>query len=322
MIVPHVKRPKLALVGAGNIGGTLAHLALQRHLADVVLIDVTEGVSQGKALDLLQGNAIDNLANWCTGSNDMADLKGADVVIVTAGLPRKPGMSRDDLLSVNASIIRSVATHIKMHCPTAFVIVVTNPLDVMVWHMQKTSGLPTSHVVGMAGVLDTGRYVHFLAEAMNVSPIDIQAFVLGGHGDGMVPMPRYTTVSGIPLAEWIRMGMLSQEKLNHIIDRTRNGGAEIIGLIKTGSAFYAPASAALSMAESYLFDQRRILPCAVHLNGEYGIHDMYVGVPAIIGRGGVEKIIELPLEASEKTSFDASVESVQKLMHDIERLGL
>lgn len=316
------KRFKIALVGSGNIGGTLAHLALQRRLGDVVMVDVAEGIPQGKGLDLSQGSAIDGIENGCLGSNDAADMVGADVVIVTAGVPRKPGMSRDDLLAVNAGIVRTVGGNIKKYCPKAFVIVVTNPLDVMVWLMQKASGLPTTHVAGMAGVLDSGRYIHFLATEMNVSPADIQAFVLGGHGDSMVPVPRYTTIAGIPLKEWIAMKMLSQERLDQIIDRTRNGGAEIVNLLKTGSAFYAPASAALTMAESYLFNQRRILPCAVHLNGEYGISGMYVGVPAIIGEKGVEKVLELSLEANEKSQFDASVQAVQKLMEDVVRLGL
>lgn len=317
-----LKRFKIALVGCGNIGGTLAHLALQRCLGDVVMIDVAEGVPQGKGLDLSQSSAVDGVDGSCFGSNDPADMANADVVIVTAGVPRKPGMSRDDLLSVNAGIVRAVAGNIKKYCPAAFVIVVTNPLDVMVWLMQKASGLPTSHVVGMAGVLDSGRYIHFLAQEMKVSPADIQAFVLGGHGDSMVPMPRYTTIAGIPISEWIEMGMLSQERLDQIIDRTRNGGAEIVNLLKTGSAFYAPASSALSMAESYLYNQRRTMPCAVHLNGEYGVSDMYVGVPAIIGENGVEKVIELALNEHEKNQFDTSIQSVRKLMDDVERLGL
>jgi malate dehydrogenase len=316
------KRFKIALVGSGNIGGTLAHLALQRRLGDVVMIDVAEGIPQGKGLDLSQGSAIDGIENGCIGSNDPADMVGADVVIVTAGVPRKPGMSRDDLLSINAGIVRTVAGNIKKYCPKAFVIVVTNPLDVMVWLMQKASGLPTSHVVGMAGVLDSGRYIHFLATEMNVSPADIQAFVLGGHGDSMVPMPRYTTIGGIPLTEWIAMKAITQERVDQIIDRTRNGGAEIVNLLKTGSAFYAPASSAIAMAESYLFNQRRILPCAVHLTGEYGVSDVYAGVPAIIGKNGVEKVIELSLEEHEKNQFDASIQSVQRLMDDVTRLGL
>ena len=316
------RRSKIALIGSGNIGGTLAHLALQRRIGDVVMIDVAEGIPQGKGLDLSQGSAIDGIEGGCLGSNNAADMAGADVVIVTAGVPRKPGMSRDDLLSINASIVRTVAGNIKTYCPGAFVIVVTNPLDVMVWLMQKASGLPTSHVVGMAGVLDSGRYKHFLATELNVSPADIQAFVLGGHGDAMVPMPRYTSIGGVPLSEWLRNGALSQERLDSIIDRTKNGGAEIVNYLKTGSAFYAPASAALTMAESYLFDERRILPCATYLNGEYGHTDIYAGVPVIIGKNGVEKVIELPLEENEKNQFDASVQSVQKLIEDITRLGL
>ena len=316
------RRFKIALVGSGNIGGTLAHLALQRRLGDVVMIDVAEGVPQGKGLDLSQGSAIDCIENGCHGSNDPADMVGADVVIVTAGVPRKPGMSRDDLLSINAGIVRTVAGNIKKYCPKAFVIVVTNPLDVMVWLMQKACGLPTSHVVGMAGVLDSGRYIHFLATEMNVSPADIQAFVLGGHGDSMVPMPRYTTIGGIPLTEWIATKAISQERVDEIIERTRNGGAEIVNLLKTGSAFYAPASSAIRMAESYLFNQRRILPCAVYLNGEYGVSECYAGVPAIIGEEGVEKVIELSLEENEKNQFDASIQSVQRLMEDVTRLGL
>ena len=298
------RRSKIALIGSGNIGGTLAHLALQRRIGDVVMIDVAEGIPQGKGLDLSQGSAIDGIEGGCLGSNNAADMAGADVVIVTAGVPRKPGMSRDDLLSINASIVRTVAGNIKTYCPGAFVIVVTNPLDVM------------------AGVLDSGRYKHFLATELNVSPADIQAFVLGGHGDAMVPMPRYTSIGGVPLSEWLRNGALSQERLDSIIDRTKNGGAEIVNYLKTGSAFYAPASAALTMAESYLFDERRILPCATYLNGEYGHTDIYAGVPVIIGKNGVEKVIELPLEENEKNQFDASVQSVQKLIEDITRLGL
>lgn len=316
------KRNKIALIGSGNIGGTLAHLALQRRLGDVILIDVADGIPQGKALDLAQGSAIDGIDYTCAGSNDAADMQDADVVIVTAGIPRKPGMSRDDLLTINAGIVRTVGENIKKYCPKAFVIVVTNPLDVMVWLMQKASGLPTSHVVGMAGVLDSGRYIHFLAIEMNVSPGDIQAFVLGGHGDAMVPMSRYTTVGGIPLTEWIASGTISQEKIDKIIERTKNGGAEIVNLLKTGSAFYAPASSAISMAESYLFNQRRILPCAVHLNNEYGHKDIYAGVPAIIGENGVEKVIELSLNEDEQKQFNASVNAVRGLIEDITRLGL
>ncbi len=308
-----MNRPKIALIGSGNIGGTLAHLAVQRRLGDVVLIDIAEGVPQGKALDLAQSFSADNIDGVILGGQDYSLIKDADVVIVTAGVPRKPGMSRDDLLNINGKIVRSVGENIKTHAPNAFVIVITNPLDVMVWLMQKASGFSPQKVVGMAGILDTGRFKCFLAEALNISAQDIQSFVLGGHGDSMVPMPRYTTVSGIPLSYFIESGWITKEKLDAINDRTRNGGAEIVNLLKTGSAFYAPAASALQMAESYLFNQRRILPCAAYLNGEYGISDIYVGVPVIIGENGVEKILELPLDAHEKTQLQASVESVKSL---------
>lgn len=312
---------KIALVGSGNIGGTMAHLILQRHIADVVMIDVQEGVSQGKSLDLSQSLALEHKSGNCYGSQDYEDLKDSDVVIVTAGIARKPGMSRDDLLSINANVMKSVAKGIKKNCPDAFVIVVTNPLDVMVWLMQKELGFEPSKVVGMAGVLDSGRFIHFLATELGVSCEDISTFVLGGHGDAMVPMVRYTSVAGIPLQEWIDRGWLSQEKLDQMIDRTRKGGIEIVNLLKTGSAYYAPASAAVTMAESYLFDSKRVLPCAVQLNGEYGKKDIYVGVPVVIGKNGVEKIIELELNAIEKEAFEGSVESVKKLIEDLEKLG-
>lgn len=314
-------RKKIALVGAGNIGGTMAHLILQRRIADVVMIDVQEGVPQGKSLDLVQGLALEHQSGHCYGSQDYSDLKDSDVVIVTAGVARKPGMSRDDLLSINANVMKSVAKGIKENCPNAFVIVVTNPLDVMVWLMQKELGFAAHKVVGMAGVLDSGRFIHFLATELGVSCEDISTFVLGGHGDAMVPMVRYTSIAGIPLQEWIDRGWLSQEKLDQMIDRTRKGGIEIVNFLKTGSAYYAPASAAITMAESYLFDSKRILPCAVQLNGEYGKKDIYVGVPVIIGKNGVEKIIELELNATEKEAFEGSVESVKKLIEDLEKLG-
>lgn len=313
-------RQKIALVGSGNIGGTLAHLIALRQLGDVALIDVAEGIPQGKALDLAQAAAVDGLDVSIVGGNDYALLKDSDVVIVTAGVPRKPGMSRDDLLSINAGVIRTVATNIKKYCPQAFVIVVTNPLDVMVWVMQEESGLPRSHVVGMAGVLDSGRYRRFLSDALQVSAADIQAFVLGGHGDSMVPLPRYTTIAGVPLPDLIKSGMISAEKVDAIIDRTRNGGGEIVNLLKTGSAFYAPATSAISMAESYLLNQKRILPCAAWLNGEYGVSDLYVGVPVIIGSKGVEKVIELDLTASEKNAFEQSVQGVRSLIADVQKL--
>ncbi len=317
-----MSRKKIALIGAGNIGGTLAHLILQRNLGDVVLVDVAEGIPQGKSLDLLQSCAIDGLDNTILGTNNYADIKNADVVIITAGVPRKPGMSRDDLLSINAKIIRAVGENISQYCPQAFVIVVTNPLDVMVWLLQQSSKLPPQKVVGMAGILDSGRFKCFLAEALSISTQDIQAFVLGGHGDSMVPLPRYTTVSGIPLPELVQQGWISQQKLDTIIERTRNGGGEIVNLMKTGSAFYAPASSALLMAESYLYNQKRILPCAAWLSGEYGVKDMYVGVPVMIGDKGVERVIELKLTSQEQAQLEASVNSVRKLMDDIKNLGL
>ncbi len=314
-------RRKIALVGSGNIGGTLAHIIMTKSLADIALIDVAEGVPQGKALDLAQAAAVDGIDVRIEGGNDYSLMRGADVVIVTAGLPRKPGMSRDDLLLVNSGIIRTVASNIKTYCPDAFVIVITNPLDVMVWVMQEESGLPTHKVVGMAGILDSGRYKHFLSEAMGVSVSDIDAFVLGGHGDTMVPMPRYTTISGVPLAHWVNQGKIKESTLNSIIDRTRNGGAEIVNLLKTGSAFYAPAASAIAMAESYLKDQKRILPCAAYLNGEYGVKDLYVGVPVMIGQGGVEKIVELELTTAEQQAFDASIEAVRGLVADLKKIS-
>ncbi|WP_010297274.1 malate dehydrogenase [Candidatus Odyssella thessalonicensis] len=313
-------RKKIALVGSGNIGGTLAHLVALKGLGDVVLIDIAEGIPQGKALDLSQAMAVDGIDARIEGSNDYAAMKGADVVIVTAGVARKPGMSRDDLLSINAGVIRTVAHNIKTHCPKAFVIVITNPLDVMVWVMREESGLPHNMVVGMAGILDSGRYKHFLAEAMKVSSHDIQAFVLGGHGDSMVPLPRYTTISGIPLSTWIERGAISQAKVDEIVTRTRNGGAEIVNLLKTGSAFYAPAASAIAMAESYLCDQKRILPCASWLTGQYGVTDLYVGVPVVIGASGVEKIIELELQPEEQEGFTQSVTAVRGLVSDVQKL--
>lgn len=313
-------RRKIALVGSGNIGGTLAHLIALRQLGDVALIDVAEGIPQGKALDLSQAAAVDGLDVKIMGGNDYSLLKDADVVIVTAGVPRKPGMSRDDLLSINAGVIRTVGANIKRYCPEAFVIVVTNPLDVMVWVMQEECGLPHNRVVGMAGILDSGRYRHFLADELNVSVADIQAFVLGGHGDSMVPLPRYTTVAGIALPDLIKQGVISQQKVDAIIDRTRNGGGEIVNLLKTGSAFYAPAASAIAMAESYLLNQRRILPCAAWLSGEYGVSDLYVGVPVIIGANGVEKVIELELTSEEKEAFTKSVVGVRSLIADTQKI--
>lgn len=310
-------RKKIALVGAGMIGGTLAHLAELKNLGDVVLFDISEGLPQGKALDISQSSAVDGNDVSLKGTNDYKDIEGSDVVIVTAGIPRKPGMSRDDLVSINTGIIKTVAENIKKYCPKAFVIVITNPLDAMVWVMQQVSGLPKNKVVGMAGVLDSSRFAYFLAEALNVSIADINAFVLGGHGDTMVPVVEYSTISGIPLSEFVKMGWLKQEKLDQIIQRTRDGGAEIVGLLKTGSAFYAPAASAIRMAEAFLYDKKRILPCAAHLNGEYGVKDLYVGVPVLIGAGGVEKIVEISLKPEQKAMFDKSVQAVKELCSGI-----
>ncbi|WP_191059577.1 malate dehydrogenase [Geminicoccus harenae] len=306
-------RKKIALIGAGQIGGTLALLAAQKELGDVVLFDIAEGVPAGKALDLAQSGPVEGYNAALSGSNDYAAIAGSDVVIVTAGIPRKPGMSRDDLIAINAGVIKQVGEAIKTHCPDAFVIVITNPLDAMVWVMQKVSGLAPQKVVGMAGVLDSARFRHFLAEEFRVSPEDVTAFVLGGHGDTMVPLVRYSTVGGIPLPDLVKLGWTTQEKLDAIVQRTRDGGAEIVGLLKTGSAFYAPAASAIQMAESYLKDQRRLLPCAAHLTGEYGVDDLYVGVPVIIGANGVEKVVEIELDAEEKAQFDKSVDAVKKL---------
>lgn len=308
-------RKKIALIGAGNIGGTLALLIGLKELGDVVIFDIAEGTPQGKALDVSQALAIEGCNAAIQGTNDYKDICDADVVIITAGSPRKPGMSRDDLLGINAKVMDSAGVAVKTYAPNAFVIVVTNPLDAMVARFQQSSGLPHHRVVGMAGVLDSARFKFLLAEALNVSVEQISAFVLGGHGDTMVPIVGASTVAGIPLTTIVEMGLLSQEKLNAIIDRTRNGGAEIVGLIKTGSAFYAPAAAALSMAESYLKDQRQIFPCAAYVNGKYGLNGLFVGVPIIIGANGVEDVIEIPLTSEEKTNFAKSVAAVEELMN-------
>ncbi len=310
-------RNKIALIGAGNIGGTLAHMIGLKELGDVALFDVFGGVAAGKALDLMQSGPVDGFDSVMTGGSDYSAIAGSDVVIVTAGFPRMPGMSRDDLLTKNAGVIAQVAEGIKTHCPDAFVIVITNPLDAMVYVMQKVSGLPANKVVGMAGVLDSSRFAFFLAEALNVSISDINAFVLGGHGDTMVPVVGYTTISGIPLPEFVRLGWLKQDALDKIIQRTRDGGAEIVNLLKTGSAFYAPAASAIRMAEAYLYDKKRILPVAAHLNGEFGVKDLYVGVPAVIGAGGVEKVVEISLNSEEKAMFDKSVAAVKGLCEGI-----
>ena len=307
-------RPKIALIGAGQIGGTLAHLAALKELGDVVLFDIAEGTPQGKALDIAESAPVDGFDAVLKGANDYADIAGADVCIVTAGVARKPGMSRDDLLGINLKVMKSVGEGIAAHAPDAFVICITNPLDAMVWALREFSRLPPAKVCGMAGVLDSARFRHFLAEEFQVSVKDVTAFVLGGHGDTMVPLARYSTVAGVPLPDLVAMGWTSQEKLDAIIQRTRDGGAEIVGLLKTGSAFYAPAASAIQMAESYLKDQKRVLPCAAHLDGQYGLSGMYVGVPTVIGAGGVEKIVEIKLDKTEKAMFDKSVDSVKGLV--------
>lgn len=315
------KRHKIGLIGGGNIGGTLAHLAGVKGLGDVVILDRTATFAQGKALDIEQSSAVEAYDSNIIGTSDYKDLKGCEVVIITAGVARKPGMSRDDLLNVNNEVMKTCAAGIKQYCPDAFVIVVTNPLDAMVYAFQKASGLPAHKVVGMAGVLDSARFKLFLSRALNVSIEDITAFVLGGHGDTMVPLVRYTTVAGIPLPDIIKMGWISQADLDQIVQRTRDGGAEIVKLLQTGSAFYAPATSAIEMAESYLKDRRRIHACAACLNGEYGVKDLYVGVPVIIGANGVEKIVEIELNSSEKEMFNASVDAVYSLIKALDGLA-
>ena len=307
-------RSKIALIGAGHIGGTLALLAGLKELGDIVLFDIAEGVPQGKALDISESAPVDGFNAKIVGANSYGEIAGADVVIVTAGVPRKPGMSRDDLLGINLKVMESVGAGIKAHAPDAFVICITNPLDAMVWALQKASGLPHGKVVGMAGVLDSARFRYFLAEEFDVSVEDVTAFVLGGHGDDMVPLIRYSTVAGIPLPDLVAMGWTTQDRLEAIIDRTRKGGGEIVNLLKTGSAFYAPAASAIAMAEAYLKDKRRVLPCAAQLTGEYGVSDIYVGVPVVIGAGGVEKIVEVKLDQAEKAMFEKSVASVKTLI--------
>ncbi|HXP05597.1 MAG TPA: malate dehydrogenase [Stellaceae bacterium] len=313
-------RKKIALIGAGQIGGTLALLAGIKELGDVVLFDIVDGVPQGKALDIIQGSSIEGYDANITGANDYAAIKGADVVIVTAGIPRKPGMSRDDLIGINTKVVGQVGAAIKEYCPGAFVITITNPLDVMVWVMKQACGLPANRVVGMAGVLDSARFRYFIAEELGVSVEDVTAFVLGGHGDTMVPLVRYTTVAGIPLPDIIKMGWTTQAKIDQIVQRTRDGGAEIVNFLKTGSAFYAPASAAISMAEAYLRDKKRVLPCAALLNGQYGVKDLYVGVPVVIGAGGVEKIVEISLDPAEQAAFEKSCGAVRELIDVAKKL--
>jgi malate dehydrogenase len=315
-------RNKIALIGAGQIGGTLALLSGLKELGDIVLCDVVEGVPQGKALDIIQGSTIEGYDAVITGSNDYAAIAGADVVIVTAGIPRKPGMSRDDLIEVNAKIVSTVGAAIKRHCPGAFVITITNPLDVMVWVMREACGLPHHRVVGMAGVLDSARFRYFLAEEFKVSVEDVTAFVLGGHGDAMVPLPRYATVAGIPLPDLVEMGWTTRERIDAVVQRTRDGGGEIVALLKTGSAFYAPASSAIQMAEAYLRDKKRVLPCAAWLDGQYGVKGLYVGVPVVLGRQGVERIVELKLSREEQAAFDKSVAGVEGLVEIVKKMQI
>lgn len=307
-------RPKIALIGSGQIGGTLAHLIGLRELGDVVMFDIAEGIPQGKSLDIAQSSPVDGFDARLSGTNSYDAIEGASVCIVTAGVPRKPGMSRDDLLGINLKVMEQVGTGIKKYAPNAFVICITNPLDAMVWALQKYSGLPKNMVVGMAGVLDSARFRYFLADEFDVSVEDVTAFVLGGHGDTMVPLVRYSTVAGIPLPDLVKMGWTTEKRLDDIVMRTRNGGAEIVNLLKTGSAFYAPASSAIAMAESFLKDKKRVLPCAAALNGEYGMKDTYVGVPVVIGAKGVERVVEIDLSSAEREMFDKSALSVQQLV--------
>ena len=313
-------RNKIALIGSGNIGGTLAHLVGIKELGDVVLFDIAEGIPQGKALDLAESSPVEGFDCKISGANDYADLAGSDVVIVTAGVARKPGMSRDDLVGINSKVMTTVGEGIKANCPDAFVICITNPLDAMVGVLQQASGIPVNRVVGMAGILDSARFRYFLAEEFNVSVKDVTAFVLGGHGDTMVPLTRYSAVAGIPVPDLIDMGWSTAERIEKIVQRTRDGGAEIVGLLKTGSAFYAPASSAIEMAAAYLKDQKRLLPCAAYVDGQYGLYGMYVGVPVIIGENGVERIVEIKLNDEEQTMFDNSVAAVKTLNDVVKRV--
>ncbi|HEV2557826.1 MAG TPA: malate dehydrogenase [Microvirga sp.] len=307
-------RSKIALIGAGQIGGTLAHLVGLKELGDVVLFDIAEGVPQGKGLDIAESAPVDGFDTRYQGANDYAAIEGADVIIVTAGVPRKPGMSRDDLLGINLKVMEAVGNGIKQYAPNAFVICITNPLDAMVWALQKFSGLAPNKIVGMAGVLDSARFRHFIAEKVGVSVADVQAYTLGGHGDDMVPLVRYSSVGGIPLPDLAKMGWLSQGDLDAMVERTRKGGGEIVALLKTGSAYYAPAASAIAMAESYLKDKKRMLPCAAMLSGQYGINGLFIGVPIVIGAGGVERIVEVEFSSEEKAMFEKSVASVTSLV--------
>jgi len=309
-----MSRPKIALIGAGQIGGTLAHLAALKEMGDVVLFDIADGTPQGKALDIAEAGPAEGFDAKLKGTTDYADIAGADVCIVTAGVPRKPGMSRDDLLGINLKVMKAVGEGIKANAPDAFVICITNPLDAMVWALREYSGLPHNMVCGMAGVLDSARFRHFLSLEFDVSMKDVTAFVLGGHGDTMVPLVRYSTVAGIPLPDLVSMGWTTQEKLDAIVQRTRDGGAEIVGLLGNGSAFYAPATSAIEMAEAFLKDQKRLLPCAAHVDGPFGLKNMYVGVPTVIGAGGIERIVDIKLAKDEQVMFDKSVEAVKGLV--------
>ena len=311
---------KISLIGAGQIGGTLAHLIAIKELANVVLFDIDEGIAKGKALDIAQSLAVDGYNVKLSGTNNYEDTKGSDVIIITAGVPRKPGMSRDDLLGTNLKIIKQVAEGIKDTSPNAFVICITNPLDVIVMALQKYSNFPKEKVIGMAGILDTSRFKHFIAEELNLEVKNVNSFVLGGHGDTMVPVPNRTTINNKPLSDFIKDGSTTQERIDNIIDRTRKGGAEIVKFLKTGSAFYAPAASGVAMAESYLKNQKKTLPCAAYLNGEYGIKDLYVGVPVIIGEKGIEKIIELKLDADEQKSFQTSIDAVRELFNAAKKI--
>nr|WP_319391542.1 malate dehydrogenase [uncultured Cohaesibacter sp.] len=314
-------RKKIALIGSGQIGGTLAHLASLSEMGDVVLFDIAEGTPEGKSLDIAESSPVDGFDAKLSGTQSYEAIAGADVVIVTAGVPRKPGMSRDDLVEINLKVMQQVGAGIGKYAPDAFVICITNPLDAMVWALQKFSGLPANKVVGMAGVLDSARFRYFLADEFDVSVKDVTAFVLGGHGDTMVPLIRYSTVAGIPLPDLIKMGWITESRLEEIVQRTRDGGAEIVKLLKTGSAFYAPAASAIAMAESYLKDKKRVMPCAAYLSGEYGVDGMYVGVPTVIGAGGIERIVEIEMDKDEKAQFDHSVDSVKGLIEACVRLA-
>ncbi|WP_306251853.1 malate dehydrogenase [Parvularcula sp. IMCC14364] len=313
-------RNKIALIGSGMIGGTLAHIAAQKELGDVVLFDIAEGIPEGKALDIAESSPVDGYDCALSGTQDYADIAGADVCIVTAGVPRKPGMSRDDLVEINLKVMKSVGEGIAKHAPNAFVICITNPLDAMVWALQKFSGLPAQKVVGMAGILDSARFRYFLAEEFNVSVESVSAFVLGGHGDTMVPLERYSTIAGVPLPDMVKMGWTTQSKIDAIVDRTRKGGGEIVALLKTGSAYYAPAASAIQMAESYLNDKKVVVPCAAYLDGQYGVNDRYVGVPIVIGSDGAERILEVEFDAEEKAMFDHSVAAVEDLVQACKKI--